>query len=61
MSRTLRKIKDYFDMGVPVCWILDPLTHEGWIATPGQMTEAPGGIFRAGEIEMPLAEVLESL
>jgi Uma2 family endonuclease len=61
MSRTLRKIQDYFDMGVPTCWIVDPMAREGWIATPGQLMKALDGILRAGGIEMPLAEVLESL
>jgi len=53
------RIQDYFSIGVPVCWVIDPLKRLAWVATPGHLTEATVGILRAGEIEMPLAEVLE--
>jgi len=59
MSSYLIRLNDYFRMGVPVCWIIDPLARQGWIATPGQLTEPTDGVLRAGEIEMPLGEVLE--
>ncbi|MDP9169439.1 MAG: Uma2 family endonuclease [Acidobacteriota bacterium] len=59
MARITERIKDYFEMGVPVCWIVDPINRVGWIATPGHLDDATDGILRAGEIEMPLAEVLE--
>jgi Uma2 family endonuclease len=59
MSRIIERVRDYFQIGVPVCWIIDPELGSGWIATPGQLTEPADGILRAGEIEMPLAEVLE--
>ena len=58
MTRTLDRIKDYFSMGVPTCWIVDPVSREGWVATPGHLQEPPDGILRAEGIEMPLAEVL---
>lgn len=45
-------------MGVPTCWIIDPGTRTGWVATPGNMAEAVDGILRANGIEMPLAAVL---
>lgn len=59
MTRTLEKIKDYFQMGVPLCWILDPVARQGWIATPGKLEDAADGVLRAGTIEMPVRAVLE--
>lgn len=58
MSRYLDRVNDYFEMGVPACWIIDPAVRKGWVATPGLLAEAPDGILRAGELEMPLAEIL---
>jgi Uma2 family endonuclease len=58
MTRTLDRIKDYFTMGVPTCWIIDPVSREGWVATPGHLEQAIDGILRARGIEMPLSEVL---
>jgi Uma2 family endonuclease len=57
LNRTMQRLDDYFAMGVPVCWVIDPLDRRGWIALPGQWTEAAGGIMQAGDLEMPLAEV----
>jgi Uma2 family endonuclease len=59
MSRYLERVNDYFEMGVPACWIIDPAARRAWIATPGLLAEAAGGILRSGEFEMPLAEVLK--
>jgi Uma2 family endonuclease len=59
MTRIMVRVKDYFQMGVPVCWIIDPALRSAWIATPGNLAEPADGILRAGEIEMSLAEVLE--
>jgi Uma2 family endonuclease len=59
MSRTMERIRDYFSMGVPTCWILDPIGREGWVATPGKLIEPADRILRANDIEMPLAEVLD--
>jgi Uma2 family endonuclease len=58
MSRVTERLKDYFAMGVPVCWIINPETHEAWIATPGNLAEPSDGILRAGEISLPVAAVL---
>jgi Uma2 family endonuclease len=58
MSDILERVRDYFDMGVPTCWIIDPATRTGWVATPGNLAEATDGILRAADLEMPLAEVL---
>jgi Uma2 family endonuclease len=59
MSRYLERVNDYFEMGVPSCWIIDPGTRRGFVATPGLLAEAIDGILRSGDLEMPLAEVLE--
>jgi len=59
VTRTLERIKEYLSMGVPTCWIIDPVRREGWVATPGRLEEATDGVLRAGVIEMPLADVLE--
>jgi hypothetical protein len=58
MSGTIERVKDYFLMGVPVCWIVNPRRREGWIATSGVLTEPADGILRAGSIEIPLAKIV---
>jgi Uma2 family endonuclease len=58
LSKTMQRLDDYFDMGVPVCWVVDPFDRRGWIALPGQWTEAPDGLLRAGDLEVPLSEIL---
>ena len=59
MSRYLERVNDYFEMGVPACWIVDPAARRGWVATPGHLDEATDGLLRSGEFEMPLAAVFE--
>jgi hypothetical protein len=59
MSEVVDRLDDYFQMGVPVCWIIDPVKRRGWIALPGHLSEPADGVLRAGEIQMPLAEVVE--
>jgi Uma2 family endonuclease len=61
MNGMMERVKDYFEMGVPVCWIINPRRREAWIATPGLLVEPTDGILRAGGIEVPLAEVLEPI
>lgn len=56
----LERMEDYLRMGVAVCWMIEPLTRRAWTVTPGHMDEVTDGILRAGEIEMPLAEIFES-
>jgi Uma2 family endonuclease len=58
-TRIMDKANDFFQMGVPIYWIIDPALRAAWIATPGHLAEATDGILRAGDIEMSLAEVLE--
>ncbi len=54
------RLNDYFSIGVPVCWVIDPVRGCGWVATPGNLAEAVDGVLSAGAIEMPLAEVFEA-
>ena len=58
-KRYMDRVNDYFKMGVPWCWIIDPVARQAWIATPGNLAEARDGILQAGDIEMPLAAVLK--
>ncbi len=55
------RIEDYFQMGVPICWIIDPIRREGWVAAAGKLARAADSILRASDMEMPIAEVLESI
>jgi Uma2 family endonuclease len=59
MTRFMERLNDYFEMGVPLCWIVDPITRWGWVATPGHLDEAVDGVLRSGEFEMPLAAIFE--
>jgi Uma2 family endonuclease len=59
VNQIWERTQDYLRIGVPVCWIIDPLAVRAWIVTDAGMVEAQDGILRAGEIEMPLSEVVE--
>jgi Uma2 family endonuclease len=59
LSLIWERIEDYFEIGVPVSWVIDPVRHLAWTATPGNLVKNTDGILRAGDLEMPLAEVLE--
>jgi Uma2 family endonuclease len=59
MTRFMEKLDDYAEMGVPMCWIIDPVARLAWVATPGLLAEVTDGILRSGDLEMPLSEVLE--
>jgi hypothetical protein len=60
LNEVVERLDDYFQMGVPVCWVIDPVKGRGWIATPGQLSEPSDCIQRAGDIEMPLSAVVEN-
>jgi Uma2 family endonuclease len=60
MISYMERLDDYFRIGVPVCWIIDPLSRRAWVASPGPLIEPSDGVLRAGEIEMPLGDVLEA-
>jgi Uma2 family endonuclease len=58
MSRLEMRIQDYLQMGVPNVWVLDPLTHQAYIATPADgLREIKTGVLRTESptLEMPLA------
>jgi hypothetical protein len=55
----MERVKDYFEMGVPACWIVDPIARRGWVATRGHLDEALDGVLRSSEFEMPLSAVFE--
>jgi Uma2 family endonuclease len=56
---TLERVRDCLAMGVPTCWIIDPIKAQGWVATPGRLCDAADGVLRAAGIEMPISEVVE--
>jgi|ERR1700682_1947110 len=51
------KIDDYLAFGIPFVWVVNPRTQRGFVYTPEGMRQPPDGILRAGEIELPLAEI----
>lgn len=53
------RLEDYFSVGVPACWVIDPIQRLAWIATPDGLTKVTDGVLRTGNIEMPLVEVIE--
>jgi Uma2 family endonuclease len=57
VSRTRSRFDDYFTMGVPHVWLLDPESRRAWVATPGALTEVKDGVIRADRIEVRLMEV----
>ena len=59
MSEIMERVDEYFEMGVPVSWVIDPRRRRAWVATPGNLAEATDGILRAGDLEMPLGAVLK--
>jgi Uma2 family endonuclease len=59
LPRVMERVNDYFEMGVPACWIVDPAGRRAWNATAEILVEATDGILRAEGLEMPLADVLE--
>ncbi len=64
LKRIWDRTQDYFSIGVPTCWIIDPQalsTPQAWIATTAALTEAKDGMLRAGEIELLLSEVTQQL
>lgn len=58
-SRYLERVNDFFEMGVPSCWIIDPASRCAWVATPGHLAEVLDGVLRSGDLEMPLAAILK--
>jgi Uma2 family endonuclease len=61
VARLNERISDYFQLGVPCIWVLDPVSKRAFIYTPGEMREVLDGILRMKDpnIEVPLAEIFE--
>jgi Uma2 family endonuclease len=60
MGRVRQRIADYFEMGVPYVWVLDPETKQAYAATPAEgLCEVKSGILKTDNptIEIPLREV----
>ncbi len=60
MSRVEQRIKDYFEMGVPCVWVLDPETHQAYLATPAEgLREVKSGALQTEnpKLKVPLAEL----
>jgi Uma2 family endonuclease len=54
------RLDDYFAMGVPYVWVVNPRTRRAWIYKPDSITEAKDGVLRTRdpEIAVPLREVV---
>ena len=62
MTRLMEKLKDFAEMGVPSCWMVDPTARRAWnvaSGTLGILAEATDGVPRDSGLEMVPAEVLE--
>ncbi|HEY7336288.1 MAG TPA: Uma2 family endonuclease [Bryobacteraceae bacterium] len=61
MPGIMERIDDYFAMGVPNVWIVDPLRRRGYHFTPEGMREAKDGVLRTTnpDLEVSLASLFE--
>ena len=57
LPKLMMRVRDYFEMGVAACWVIDPESREAWTATPDRLDTVRDGILKAGEIEMPLTVI----
>ena len=60
MSRVQVRIRDYFAMGVPCAWVLDPETQQAYTATPAEgLREVKSGTLSLVNpaLEVSLAEL----
>ncbi len=58
MSR--QRIADYFEMGVPYVWVLDPETKQAYTATAAEgLREVTTGVLKTENptLEVPLSEI----
>jgi Uma2 family endonuclease len=61
MSRVWERIHDYFEMGVPNVWVIDPETRFAHIASPAGDLHRVNDVLRTTEpvLEVPLSEIFE--
>jgi Uma2 family endonuclease len=61
MSRVWERIHDYFEMGVPNVWVIDPETRLAHIASPAGDLHRATDILRTTDpaLEVPLSEIFE--
>lgn len=61
LSRLRERIADYFAMGVPNVWVVDPTRREAFEATAAGDLRIAKEILRTGEpvLEVPLVEIFE--
>ena len=61
MPRVWERLHDYFQMGVPNVWVIDPENHMAHIATPSGDLLHVTETLRTGDpiLEVPLSEIFE--
>jgi len=61
MSRVQDRIDDYFAMGVPNVWVIDPERRCAFYSTPGGELHRVTGALRTADptLEVPLEEIFE--
>ena len=61
VSQLNDRLTDYFRMGVPCVWVIDPLKRRAYIYTEGHMVEVLDGQLRTQDpdIIVPLDEILK--
>jgi Uma2 family endonuclease len=60
LKRVQERITDYFEMGVPYVWVLDPETRQAYAATPAEgLREVKTGVLKTENpaLEVPLSEL----
>ncbi len=60
LKRVQGRITDYFEMGVPYVWVLDPETRQAYSATPAEgLREVKTGVLKTENpaLEVPLSEL----
>ena len=58
IPRVLRRLRDFFDMGVESIWVLDPETRTGYHASPFGVMEPEDGVLRVKDspVQVVLSE-----
>jgi Uma2 family endonuclease len=61
MKRVEARLKDYLAAGVPMVWVIDPYSRQGWMQTAEMpLTKADDGVLRCANpaLEVRLSDVL---